>query len=53
MLAENTENITEYFKNKNMFYTVLDKWTSEAINTYTLTLSDFAKEEKKRLMMNI
>ncbi|SOV19658.1 conserved Plasmodium protein, unknown function [Plasmodium gaboni] len=46
VLAENTENITEYFKNKNMFYTVLDKWTSEAINTYTLTLSDFAKEEK-------
>ncbi|CAD2100707.1 conserved Plasmodium protein, unknown function [Plasmodium vinckei brucechwatti] len=46
-LAESTDNITEYFKNKNVFYTVLDKWNAEAINVYMATLSDFSKEEKE------
>ncbi|CRH01301.1 conserved Plasmodium protein, unknown function [Plasmodium relictum] len=46
-LAENTDNITEYFKNKNVFYTILDKWNLEAVNVYTATLSDFFKDEKE------
>ncbi|KAI4836665.1 GTP-binding protein [Plasmodium brasilianum] len=47
MLAESTENITEYFKNKNLFYATLDKWNAEAVNAYMTTLSDFSKEEKE------
>ncbi|CRG94820.1 conserved Plasmodium protein, unknown function [Plasmodium gallinaceum] len=46
-LADNTDNITEYFKSKNIFYTILDKWNLEAVNVYTATLSDFFKDEKE------
>ncbi|GAW82462.1 hypothetical protein, conserved [Plasmodium gonderi] len=45
--AESTDNITEYFKSKNLFYAILDKWNAEAVNVYMTTLSDFAKEEKE------
>ncbi|VUZ97722.1 GTP-binding protein, putative [Plasmodium vivax] len=47
MLAESTDNITEYFKNKNLFYAILDKWNAEAVNVYMTSLSDFSKEEKE------
>ncbi|SCP05659.1 conserved Plasmodium protein, unknown function [Plasmodium ovale] len=47
MLAESTDNITEYFKNKNIFFTILDKWYIDAVNVYMNTLTDFAKEEKE------
>ncbi|VWU48662.1 GTP-binding protein, putative [Hepatocystis sp. ex Piliocolobus tephrosceles] len=46
-LADSTENITEYFKNKNVFYTILDKWNAEAVNAYMLALGEFYKEEKE------
>lgn len=44
-LANNTENISEYFKNKTTFYSVLDKWKLEAVNMYISSLGDFYKEE--------
>ncbi|EUD69297.1 hypothetical protein C922_00160 [Plasmodium inui San Antonio 1] len=47
ILAESTDNITEYFKSKNLFYAILDKWNAEAVNAYMIALSDFSKEEKE------
>lgn len=46
-LANNTENISEYFKSKTVFYNVLDKWKLDAVNTYISSLGDFYKEENE------